>query len=341
MSPFEDARLDDPDALAAADDLLRPLAEAGARLRREAERAQPALDALAGETRPRAVIAVGPEARLLRAMLEPVCPVPFVAWPSLGLPGWVGPLDLVVVLGGSGEHAGPAVHEALRRGSRLVVVAPERSTLARQAESRSTTLLPTSAGTDPFPVVLVALNALHAFGLAAPASAARVADALDDVACQCGHALDVTDNPAKRLAIELADAQPLIWGGSVLAARASRRIAEAVRTASGRVALAADAGELLPLLAATPARDPFADPVEDGTDLRPALVVVDDGSGDAENVGQREALEGNAEVVDIRVCLIEHTSGEPLERYATVLSRGLFGAAYLQIGLGRVTPWRR
>ena len=35
----------------------------------------------------RAVIAAGPDSRLLRAVLEPWCPVPFVAWPSPALPG--------------------------------------------------------------------------------------------------------------------------------------------------------------------------------------------------------------------------------------------------------------
>ncbi len=71
-----------------------------------------------------------------------------------------------------------------------------------------------------------------------------------------------------------------MWGASVLAARASRRIAEAVRTASGRVALAADAGELLPILAAVNRRDPFADPVEGEAEDRPTLVIVDDGYDD-------------------------------------------------------------
>ncbi|MDO5535095.1 MAG: hypothetical protein Q4F65_10645, partial [Propionibacteriaceae bacterium] len=149
MNDFDDGRLDDPAVLAGADDLLRPLAEAGARLRREADACAPALASLAGEERPRAVIAVGPEARLLRAVLEPVCPVPFVAWPSLGLPGWVGPLDLVVVLGG-GSPALTCVHEALRRGSRVIVTAAADSTLARQSESRATTLLPVASG-DPLP----------------------------------------------------------------------------------------------------------------------------------------------------------------------------------------------
>ncbi|MFZ2427236.1 MAG: hypothetical protein WAW71_03745, partial [Propioniciclava sp.] len=76
MLTFDESRLDDPAVLAGADSLLRPLAEAGARLRRDAAESHEAIDSLAGESRPRAVIAVGPEARLLRAVLEPTCPVP-------------------------------------------------------------------------------------------------------------------------------------------------------------------------------------------------------------------------------------------------------------------------
>ena len=86
---FDDTRLDDPDALYAADGLLRHLAGSGARLRIEAEAAEGPLAAVQVE-RPRAVLAVGPEARLLRAVLEPWCPIPFVAWPSTTLPQWVG-----------------------------------------------------------------------------------------------------------------------------------------------------------------------------------------------------------------------------------------------------------
>ena len=332
-SEFDESRLDDEAVLAESDHLLRPIAESGARLRREAAAAASAITSVAGEQRPRAIIAVGPEARLLRAVLEPVCPVPFVAWPNLGLPGWVGPLDLVVVLGG-GQAAASCAHEALRRGSRLLVTAPEGSALAAQSASRSTTLLPVSTA-DPMPAAIVALAALHEMGLGAPLSTAAVADALDTVALESAHGVDLASNPAKMVAIELADAQPVIWGGSVLAARASRRIAEAVRTASGRVALAADAGELLPILAGVRPRDPFADPFEAAEEMRPTLVIVDDGLGDAENAEQRDALEGNARVMEVRVTTLAHTTGSVMERYATVLAKGMFAAAYLQIGLGR------
>ncbi len=333
MPEFRDERLDDPVVLEASDRLLRPLAQAGARLRRDAAEAGPAMATLAGEPRPRAVIAVGPEARLLRAVLEPVCPVPFVAWPSLGLPGWVGPLDLVVVLGG-GQAALTCAHEALRRGSRLLVTAPDDSDLALRSASRATTLLPVSTN-DPLTAAIVALIALYHLGLGTPVSADAVAAAMDAVATESGYALDLSANPAKAVALELADAQPLIWGGSVLTARASRRIAEALRTASGRVALAADSSELLPLLASVRPRDPFADPFEGATEERPVLMIVDDGLGDAADDEQREALVTNARMADARMCTLGHAGGSAMERYATVLAKGRFAAAYLQIGLGR------
>lgn len=333
MLRFDEARLDDPGVLAGADALLRPLAEAGARLRRDVAESQAAIDSLIGETRPRAVIAVGPEARLLRAVLEPVCPVPFVAWSVGRLPGWVGPLDLVVVLGGEGSDLSGA-HEALRRGARLLVVAPADSPLAQGSASRATTLLPVLTS-DPFPAAIVALAALQRLGLGEETHPIAVADALDRVAAESGHSIDLATNPAKMLAIELADDQPLVWGASVLGARASRRIAEAVRTASGRVALAADAAELLPILASVGRRDPFADPIDGEQEDRPTLVIVDDGHSDEDAEEQRRALVGNAGAADVRVSVIAGGHGSTLERYATVLAQGRFAAAYLQIGLAR------
>ncbi len=69
-----------------------------------------------------------------------------------------------------------------------------------------------------------------------------MAGAMDQVATESSLILDATANPAKAIALELAEAQPLVWGGSILAARASRRVAEALRSASGRVVLSADVG---------------------------------------------------------------------------------------------------
>ena len=97
-----------------------------------------------------------------------------------------------------------------------------------------------------------------------------VAEALDEVAIACSPHRDLAVNPAKMLAIALADANPLVWGGSVLAARAARRVAESIRRASGRTALAGDAEHLLPVLEAARPRDVFDDPFADGGARAPA-----------------------------------------------------------------------
>ncbi len=333
MDDFDDSRLENPELLRLADPLLMPLADSGARLRREITNSGPALAGLVDVERPRAVIAFGPEARLLRAVLEPTCPVPFVAWPALGLPGWVGPLDIVVLIGRPGPEAMAVAHEALRRGSRLLLSCPPDSELAVQAASRATTLLP-SVG-DPFSAAVILLSALHAMALGPEVDPDAVARALDQVAEDCGYRNSVSLNPAKAMALDLADGQPLVWGGSVLSARAARRIAEALRSASGRVTLSADAGELLPLIRAARPRDPFEDPFESSPTLRPALVHIDDGLDDEASQQSRELLLEAAQHADIRVTRLAHTRDSAIERYATVLLTGLFASAYLQIGLGR------
>jgi hypothetical protein len=336
MDEFEDSRLEDPAALRAADQLLRPLAESGARVRREAILAEEALAALGAEEHTRALITFGPEARLIRAVLEPTCPVPLVAWPRLGLPGWVGPLDVVVVLGGGDRASLAGAFEAVRRGCRLVVAAPPDSTLVRQAASSSTTVLPTATG-DPMAAAIVTLEALHRMGLGPQVRSPQVADAMDQVATESSSQLDIAQNPAKAAALELADANPLVWGGSILAARASRRIAEALRAATGRVVLSADAGALEPLLAAVPPRDPFADPFEDAPPKRrPGLVMIDDGRDDEQAAEERQRLRALAYTQEVMVSDLTQLEGDPVQRYATVLLKGLFAAAYLKVGLGRV-----
>lgn len=336
MFDFDDSRLENAEVLADASPLLMNLASSGARVRREAALAEGQLAALADSDRPRAVIAYGPEARLLRSVLEPVCPVPFVAWPSLGLPGWVGPLDVVLLIGRRGPESLAVAYEAVRRGARLIAVCPSDSPLAKQAASRSTTLLPVHTG-DPLAAAVVALVALHRLGLGPATNPDAIAAAMDLVAENCSARTDVSVNPAKAMALDLAEAAPLVWGGSVLAARASRRIVEALRLASGHIGLSADSADLVSLIQQVRPRDPFADPFDEGAaERRPGLVLVDDGLDDEASAEARLRLQRTAEAVDIRVTRLTHTTDSVMERYATLLLTGLFGAAYLQIGLGRV-----
>ncbi len=338
MTVFDDAWLDDKRALIGADQVLRRLAEAGARLRRETELAEGPKRDLMDIPRPRAVVAVGSEARFIRAMLEPVCPVPFVAWPHHGLPGWVGALDLVIAMASDGAEQGliVTVAEATRRGSMSLVACPESSAVADHTSSRSTTLLPTTTA-DPLAAAIVVLDALHLAQLGPQVRPDLVADAMDLISEECSPYRDLAENPAKDLALGLADAHPLVWGGSVLAARASRRVAEALRAGTGRAALAADAGELLPILDGAAARDPFADPFTDvlPQDRRPGLLILDDGDTDPLIRAAHNGLLSAAERNDVRTCTIGHRGGSDVERYVTLLQTGMFAAVYLAVGLGR------
>ncbi|MDO5676995.1 MAG: SIS domain-containing protein [Propionibacteriaceae bacterium] len=331
---FDDSRLESPDL--EQHEGLRWLATAGARIRRVAL-AEPHGQLIRSD-RPRGVLAMGAEARLVRGVLEPACPVPFMAWPGPGLPAWVGPLDLAVILGSS-DTPGWIVQcaaEAKRRGASLIVAAPEESELARVTASSATTLIPLTED-DPVAAAVSVLAALGELGLGPVVHPELVADAADLVAESCAPSRDLSENPGKELALVLADRLPLIWGGTTLAARASRRVAEAVRRACGRPALAADAGEIRTLLTAAEACDPFADPFDDAGQTQPVLVLLDDTKLPDRLSGVAIDLADLAESRGLRVVRI--SSGDPelgatdVERYITLLLKGLYGAAYLEIGL--------
>jgi hypothetical protein len=343
---FDEGRLDDAGVLGAADARLRYLAESGARVRREANECSSAIAEAVDRTeqgsRPRAVIAAGPDSRLLRAVLEPWCPVPFVAWPGPALPGWAGSLDLVVMLAPEGSDAGSAsaVAEAVRRGCQVVVACPAGSLVADHAAGRYSTVLPTVTR-DQLATAVVVLDYLHQVHLGPQGEAEGVAAALDEVATSCSPHRDLAVNPAKVLAIALADTNPLVWGGSVLAARAARRVAESIRRATGRSALAGDEEHLLPVIEATRQRDVFADPFDDQAadgargDLRPLLLVLDDGTDEPLVREQRTRLAAAANERGIRVEAIQAGTEATTEvgRYASLLLSGTYSAEYLRLGL--------
>jgi hypothetical protein len=336
---FDESRLDDEGALAAHDPYLRTLAESGARVRREAGEADAAVEEAVAQSReqarPRAVIAAGPDSRLLRAVLEPWCPVPFVAWPGPALPGWAGSLDLVVVLApdGGDPATASAVAEAVRRGCQVVVACPERSLVAEHAAGRDATVLPV-ATRDQLAVAVLVLSYLDRVGLGPSADPEQVAGALDTVAIACSPHRDLSVNPGKILALTLADSLPLVWGGSVLAARAARRVAESIRRASGRGALAGDAEHLLPIIEAARQRSVFDDPFDgDAGASRPVLVVLDDGADDPVLREQRSTLTREADERGIRVEVVSAEAPGEVARYAELLLSGTYAAEYLRIGL--------
>ena len=205
--------------------------------------------------------------------------------------------------------------------------------VAEHVGSKWATILPTSTG-DQLAIAVAMLSFLHQVALGPVANPDAVAEALDAVAIDCGPRRDLSINPAKMLAIALADANPLVWGGSVLAARAARRVAESIRRTSGRTALAGDAEHLLPVIEAARPRtvfdDPFAD--EEG-DLRPTLVVLDDGADESVVLEQRARLEDAAGTHGVRVETVSTEADGDVARYASLLLNGTYATEYLRLGL--------
>ncbi len=243
----DDAVLDDPAALAELDrgELLRAVAPAGAQGREALLLVEPEqLALLAEDDRPRAVVVVGMggsgiAADVAVAVCGRTCPVPVVPHRGHRLPGWVGPMDLVIAVScsGSTEETLSATDEALRRGSRVVTVGAAGSPIAARSDGgRAVHLRVDAHGRMPranlwglaVPVLLV----LDAVGLVdVPRDLlARTADELDRIAERCAPGVYTLDNPAKTLALALAGSLPYVWGASdvanVAAARTVAQLAE-------------------------------------------------------------------------------------------------------------------
>ena len=137
---LDEQLLDDADALAAADPSgsLLALASAGAQIRTALTATEEAQVArIVGDGRPRAVVvaSLGGSAvvsDVLTMLAGNASPVPVSVRRGLPLPGWVGPLDLVVAVSMSGRAPGPLglAAEAARRGARLLTVGMPSSPLA-------------------------------------------------------------------------------------------------------------------------------------------------------------------------------------------------------------------
>lgn len=159
---LDESLLDAPEALARADTrgLLRGVAESGARVRTAARYAAEAGVAdLKPDGRPRTVLVAGPGAAgsstadLLGALSGNNCPVSLIAptgvAPAPGalrwtLPGWAGPLDLLLLVTPDGAEPGlpPLVEQAYRRGCSIVAVAPAHSPLAAAVEQARGLMVP-------------------------------------------------------------------------------------------------------------------------------------------------------------------------------------------------------
>ncbi|MFJ6572085.1 SIS domain-containing protein [Streptomyces sp. NPDC091292] len=370
---LDESLLDAPDALARADrrGLLRGAAEAGARVRTAARYAAEAgVGGLRPDGRPRAVLIAGPGAAascvadLLGTLAGASCPVirlsPTGVAPAAGalrwsLPGWAGPVDLLLIATPDGTEPGLALlaEQAYRRGSSIVGVAPTGTPLVAALDGAHGLAVPmaTAPYEEDQPAAASAPGALWALLtpllalldrtglLSAPGDALeRVADRLDRTAERCGPAIATYSNPAKTLAAELADALPLIWTEGTSAGPAGRRFAGAVAELAGRPALAAELPEALPahgallagdLAAGADPDDFFRDRVEEAAALRARIVLLRDRptGGLSAAPAARELAFGN----DTPISELEPEDGGELETLAELIAVTDFAAVYLAL----------
>lgn len=375
MPMIDEAALDDAARVAAIDsrDTLRALATAGAQVREAMTLAQDAgIDRLVGQERPRSVLvaSLGGSAvvgDILELLAEPGSPVPVTIRRNVPLPGWVGPLDLVVAVSLSGRAPGPlaVAAEAARRGASLVTVGAVDSPLAAVcARARGVHIdagrARTSSRTSLWSMVTPVLAAADRLGVVEVPDALleRVADKLDERAEACRPASEAFINPAKVLALQLAETVPVVLGegdlGGVAALRAASMLARTARIpatygvlpdAASQVVATFDgpftAGGGDGVTALPRERDIFADPFLDGpAQPQLGLLLLRDAAEpisspeQADRVALVEGVVATAEDAGVRVLTVQADAGPPLVRLADLMATTDYLATYLAIGLG-------
>ncbi|MFG2825228.1 SIS domain-containing protein [Kitasatospora sp. NPDC048365] len=273
---LDDSLLDDPAALQRADrqHALLALAGAGARVRIALRLAEAAgLSSLRPDGRPRAVLVAGhgsalTAAAVLAALAAPsslVLPLPpagtrpsapyFTDGQSWVLPGWAGPLDLIVLASSAGREGGliNLAEQAYARGCAIAVIAPERSDLLEAAQQVRGLPLPFATSQveegedspepdlpveDPaalwaYLTPLLALADRVGAAQLAPGALEAAADRLDEVAVRCRPDAEAYGNPAKGLAGQLAETVPLLWADGPTTAAAAERFAAMLADQAG------------------------------------------------------------------------------------------------------------
>lgn len=164
---------------------------------------------------------------LLAGYLAPTFPIPIIVVRGYEVPAFVGPRSVVIAASysGSTEETLAAVAQAERAGA-VVFAVTSGGTLAQTAQ-RARVVVP--GGLAPRAalgyLMLPALAALERWKLAEPCApeveeAVRV---LDEIAAECGPDVPALQNPAKRLAEQLAGRVPAVYGASPGLEGAARR----------------------------------------------------------------------------------------------------------------------
>ncbi|MDI2032120.1 SIS domain-containing protein [Saccharopolyspora sp. TS4A08] len=345
---LDDTLLDDPARLADTDSggLLRLAALSGAQVRATAETAaEIGLDDLADD-RPRAVVLLTRPgvavsvARLLVALTGPRCPVPVVVADEL--PSWVGALDVVFA---HTDDVGDvtlaeSVATACRRGASVVLAAPSDGPVAAAGAGRAKVLVPRV----PVPPALAfayvfaaGITTFRALGLL-DFDVEELADELDKEAERAHPGHESLSNPAKSLALRMAEHTPLLWGLGPVAAAVAGHAAFALGAHAGVPGHVAEyrqavAQRGLHRAAASVGSeaDIFADP-DDETGAALRVLLISTRHDEQGEVGERSALRDlpGADVVAPG----DSVRADPLLRAAVLAARFDLAAVYLGLAAG-------
>ena len=256
--------LEDAEGLVAADreGLLRAASMAGAHARSVAAALdEGALDSLRADDRPRSVIWVAGRGTaetagaILAATLGRVAEEPIVVVSEA--PPWIGPLDVLIAAGD--DPGDPALVGAaatgVRRGARVVVVAPYEGPLRDSTAGRVAVLEPRLPVRDEFGLcrhLAAGLAALQTVDSHVRVDLAALADELDAEALRNSAGRELFTNPAKTLAARVSARRLALAGdcagtmalarhGSSVLLRVAHQVAAATGLADAVAALRANA----------------------------------------------------------------------------------------------------
>lgn len=355
----DDSLLDDPARLAEADTagLLRAAAMAGAQVRATAEAAaELELSDRLDVGRPRSLVLIDRPGvsrtltRLVAALLTPSCPVPVVV--AEVVPSWIGALDVVFAHtddAGDRELAA-SLERAARFGATVVLSAPAEGPVAASVAGKGLLLAPRLPVPPEmaFPRGLAAaLLTANALGLLV-ADLEQLADHLDAEAEKDYLARDSFANPAKAMALKLAERQPLLWGLDPVAVAVGEHAAHAFAAHAAVVCDVEDYRQALARPALRRAalsggvdRDIFADP-DEGAGATPRVLLLSVRTGPAAEAAryQAEDLLPGGDVI----APAEEIETDEIVRAAVLALRFELAAVYLGLavgsigGAGRYTP---
>lgn len=357
---IDDLLLDNTDGMIAKDpaNMLVAVASSGAQMREAVSVINRAsLEVVAKGEQPRNVLIAGLGGSgvggdVLRAVIGQSTPVPIVSERSHSLPGWVGPMDVVIGVSCSGmtEETLSTTAEAGRRGARVITIGADGSDLEKLSNSISGAVHfaidakgrspRASLWTHATPLLMVA----NALGIAHidEKEFEIAADLMDQLSVANGPSVSLGENPAKTLALSCAGSLPMVWGtGMIGATAAGRFMAQLAENAK----IPAAHGELPEvghnqivtfdgaLAGAAPARDIFSD--DDGAiDRRTHLYILRDTNEHPAVKKRIGIVQQIASDRNVPVTLIQAHEGHPISRLASLIVPTDWASVYAGLALG-------